>query len=137
MERLAQHFSQGAAREKEVKVVLKKANEATLHDLLNCDGIAIGSPEYFGTMAGIIKDFFDRTFEGAEDKTMGLPYMIFVCAGNDGRGTVSQIERLATGYRWKKIQEHIRVVGEPEKKDIAYLEEMGHTFSAGIAFGIY
>lgn len=137
MECLAQHFCKGAAKERDINVVLKKAGEATLNDLLNCEGIAIASPEYFGTMAGMIKDFFDRTFQIAEEKTIGLPYMIIVCASNDGRGAVSQIERLAAGYKWKKIQKHIRIVGSPGRKDFAYLEEMGHTFSAGIDFGIF
>jgi multimeric flavodoxin WrbA len=43
--------------------------EANIDDLLNCNGITIGSPEYFGTMAGMIKDFFDRTYEAAKDLT--------------------------------------------------------------------
>jgi len=58
---------------------------------LTCQGIAIASPEYFGYMAGAIKDFFDRTYEKAESITIGLPCMIFVCAGNDGRGAITQI----------------------------------------------
>ena len=111
--------------------------ETNLDDLLNCSGIAIGSPEYFGTMAGMIKDFFDRTYEAAKDNTIGLPFIVFVCAGNDGRGAITQIERIAAGYKWKKVQEHLRVVGPPTEQDLADLEELGQTLAAGIDFGIF
>lgn len=137
MNLLAERFATGAAREEGVLVVFRHAAEARIDDLLDCDGIAIGSPEYFGTMAGLIKDFFDRTYEAARDKTIGLPYVIFVCAGNDGRGAITQIERLAAGYRWKKVQEHKRIVGQPTEKDLADLEELGQTMAAGIDFGIF
>ena len=62
-------------------------------------------------MAGMIKDFFDRTYEAAQNKTIGLPFIVFVCAGNDGRGAITQIERIAAGYKWRKVQKHVRVVG--------------------------
>jgi len=137
MEKMAKRFITGAGREESVAVVLKQAREATLEDLLGCDAIAIGSPEYFGTMAGMIKDFFDRTYEQAKEKTIGLPFVIFVCAGNDGRGAITQIERLAAGFRWKKIQEHLRIVSPPSEADLQQVEELGETLAAGMDFGIY
>lgn len=137
MERMAQRFAQGAAQEAEVAVVLKKAGEADANDLLQCDAIAIGSPEYFGTMAGMIKDFFDRTFEAAQEQTIGLPFVLFVCAGNDGRGALTQMERIAAGYKWRKALEHRRIAGPPTEQDLADLEELGHTLSAGLDFGIF
>ncbi len=137
MELMARRFARGAAREKGLTTVLKLAGDAGIDDLLGCDAIAIGSPEYFGTMAGMIKDFFDRTFEAAQEKTIGLPFVIFVCAGNDGRGAIMQIERIAAGYKWRKVQEHIRIVGRPGEKDLANLEELGQTLAAGLDFGIF
>jgi flavorubredoxin len=137
MELMANRFAKGAAKEKDVAIILKKAMDANVDDLLNCNGIAIGSPEYFGTMAGMIKDFFDRTFVAAQDRTIGLPFVVFVCAGNDGRGAITQIERIAAGYKWKKVQEHLRVVGPPTEQDLAGLEDLGQTLAAGIDFGIF
>lgn len=137
MQTMARHFADGAAKEKNIAVVLKKAQDATLEDLLQCHGIGIGSPEYFGTMAGMIKDFFDRTFVAAEEQTIGLPFVLFVCAGNDGRGAIRQIERIAEGYKWKKVQEHLRIVGSPTQKDLSRLAELGQTLAAGIDFGIF
>ena len=136
MEIMANQFALGAAKETGIEVILKKAGDANIADLLDCNAIAIGSPEYFGTMAGMIKDF-DRTFETAQKKTIDLPFVVFVCAGNDGRGAITQIERIATGYKWKKILEHLRVVGTPTEKDLAGLEELGQTLAAGLDYGIF
>lgn len=137
MKQLADHFVSGARKEQDVRVVYKKAGEATTQDLLSCNAIAIGSPEYFGTMAGMIKDFFDRTYEAAKDKTTGLPFVLFVCAGNDGRGALSQIERLAAGYNWRKVLDHIRITGVPTPQQLENMEELGQTLAAGVDFGIF
>lgn len=137
MERLARRFAEGAAHEEDVDTLLKPATEAGLDDLLQCRGIAIGSPEYFGTMAGMIKDFFDRTYESAREKTIGLPFVLFVCAGNDGRGAITQIERIATGYKWRQALEHLRIVGAPTEDDLDRIEELGHTMAAGVGMGIF
>ena len=137
LEMLAKRLVKGVEKEKNITVTFIKAVDARLEDLLNCDGIAIGSPEYFGTMAGMIKDFFDRTYEAAQEKTIGLPYIVFVSAGNDGRGAITQIERIATGYKWKKVQEAIRIVGVPTENDLVAVEDLGHALAAGVDFGIF
>jgi len=137
MAQLAQYFAQGAAREPGVEVILKRADQALPGDLLRCHAIVIGSPEYFGTMAGMIKDFFDRTFEAAQEKTVGLPFVLMVCAGNDGRGTIAQIERIAAGYKWRQVLEHLRVVGTPTQQDLMAAAELGQTLAAGLDFGIF
>ncbi|MCP3889120.1 MAG: flavodoxin [Desulfobulbaceae bacterium] len=137
MKLLANQLAKGAAREDNLNIILKEASDATVDDLLNCNGIAIGSPEYFGTMAGMIKDFFDRTYEAAQEKTIGLPFIVFVSAGNDGRGAISQIERLTAGYKWKKVQEAYRVVGVPTEQDIINIQDLGHALAAGVDFGIF
>lgn len=137
MASMAESVKRGAQREENIEVCCKLAAEAGLDDLLRCDAIAVGSPEYFGTMAGMIKDFFDRTYEKAQEQTVGLPYVVFVCAGNDGRGAISQIERLASGYKWKKALEHVRVVGKPTAEQLVSLEELGQTLAAGLDFGIF
>ena len=137
MERLAHRFSQGAAREPAIAVSLKRAGDATVDDLLHCDAIAIGSPEYFGTMAGMIKDFFDRTYVAAQERTIGLPYVLLVCAGNDGRGALTQMERIIAGYKWRQALEHARIVGTPTEEDGQRIEEMGHALAAGVGMGIF
>lgn len=137
MQGMADRLAHGARKEQNITVTLKKAGDVEVQDLLRCSAVAIASPEYFGTMAGMIKDFFDRTYEAAKDKTIGLPFIVLVCAGNDGRGAISQIERITAGYKWKKVQDHMRIVGQPTEQDLAAVEELGQTLAAGVDFGIF
>ncbi len=134
---MAKNVADGVSRVPEVEVTLKNASKASLHDLLGCNGLAIGSPEYFGYMAGAMKDFFDRTYEEAKDRTFRLPYVLFVCAGNDGRGAIANIERIANGYKWKKVAEPMRIIGQPDEAEAAKLEELGETLAAGVDCGIF
>jgi multimeric flavodoxin WrbA len=82
-EKMAKAVADGAKIIERTEVILKKASEATLDDLLACSGLAIGTPENFGYMSGMIKDFFDRTYNGAQDKVFRKPYVVFISAGND------------------------------------------------------
>ena len=137
--KLAKSVAAGAAAIENVQVSLKRAGNATFDDLINCDGLAIGSPEYFGTMAGMIKDFFDRTYHRAvhSPKIFKKPYALFISAGNDGRGARNQIERICLGYPFKKIAETLIVRGEPGQDDLSRCYELGQTIAAGCEAGIY
>ena len=118
---------------------MKKAEDANLDDLLNCDAIAIGSPEYFGTMAGMIKDFFDRTYVEARGRKeiFKKPYVAFISAGNDGTGALNHIERICTGYQFRKVYAPVVAVGEIDQETLIKCEELGKTIAAGCKEQIY
>lgn len=113
------------------------ALQANADDLLWAHGLLIGTPEHFGYMSGAVKDFFDRTFYPVEGKVVGLPYATFVSAGNDGTGAASSIERIALGYRWKKVAEPLIVVGALDDTAREQCRELGQTMAAGLALGIF
>jgi len=138
-QKMAEAVAAGAAGIEGVTVSLTRAQEAGVEDLLACDGLAIGSPEYFGFMAGLIKDFFDRTYEPARGRkeVFKKPYVVFVSAGNDGRGTVRGIERIALGYPLKKVYEPLVARGEVTEEVLAQCRELGQTIAAGCQLGIY
>ncbi|HQG31174.1 MAG TPA: NAD(P)H-dependent oxidoreductase [Deltaproteobacteria bacterium] len=117
--------------------VLKDALDATLDDLLQCDGIVIGSPEYFGYMSGAVKDFFDRTYEAARGHVFRKPYAVFVNAGNDGTGALTHIERICRGFQFKKVHEPVTAKGEITPAILDACRLMGQTIAAGCAAGIY
>lgn len=120
-----------------VELRLRRALDAQIEDLLWCQGLIMGTPEHFGYMSGALKDFFDRTFYPAEGRTEGLPVALFVSAGNDGRGTVSAVERIVSGYRWTWVLPPLLVVGKPDAVGTARAQELGATFAAGLAAGIF
>ncbi len=134
---LAEAALAGARREAAVETLPKRAGEATLEDLLACHGLLIGTPENFGTMSGMVKDFFDRTYYPAEGRTVGLPYALFISAGNDGSGAAREIGRIATGYGWKRVTEPVIARGEPTPADLAACGELGEALASGIALGIF
>jgi multimeric flavodoxin WrbA len=111
--------------------------DAGVDDLLWAHGLLIGTPEHFGYMSGAVKDFLDRTFYPVEGKTEGLPYAVFVSAGNDGTGAINSIERIALGYKWKRIADPIIIRGDVDEVARARCEELGQTMAAGLSAEIF
>jgi len=138
-ERMARSVGDGVAGINGSSAIVKRAGQATLDDLLCCDGLVIGSPEYFGYMAGAVKDFFDRTYEAGHtaSRVFRKPYAVFIHAGNDGTGALASIERICRGYTFKKIYEPLIVCGDVTDIVLARCVEMGQTIAAGCVEGIY
>jgi len=138
-QKMAQKAAQGAQSIGNVQVFLKRASEATLEDLLLCHGLVIASPEYFGYMAGLVKDFFDRTYHEARGKKeiFKKPYAALISAGNDGTGALNHIERICLGYQFKKILAPVVAKGVVDREVLAQCEELGKTIAAGCREGIY
>jgi multimeric flavodoxin WrbA len=136
---MAEAAASGAASIEGVTVTLKTAGEAGLDDLTACDGLMVGSPEYFGYMAGMVKDFFDRTFYQAQERReiFKKPYVVFISAGNDGRGALAGIERISLGYPFKKVYDPVVARGEIDETVLTACRELGQTIAAGCEAGIY
>jgi multimeric flavodoxin WrbA len=113
------------------------ALQAGVDDLLWAHGLLIGTPEHFGYMSGAVKDFMDRTFYPVEGKVQGLPYAVFISAGNDGTGAATAIARIAIGYRWTEIAPPLIVKGAVTDDARARCNELGQTMAAGLALGIF
>lgn len=135
--RLAQAVLSGASRVDEVDTILLRAFDADEDDLLACNGLLLGTPENFGTMSGALKDFFDRTYYPCEGRLTGLPFAIFVSAGNDGTGAVREIQRIAAGYGWRPVSDALIARGDITDADLAACEELGEAMASGIALGIF
>ncbi|THF66139.1 flavodoxin [Pseudothauera nasutitermitis] len=135
--RLAKGVAEGARRVAEVDTAVLRAFDAGVDDLLACDGLLLGTPENFGYMSGALKDFFDRTYYPCENRLTGLPYALFVSAGNDGRGAVREVGRIATGYGWKAAAEPLIVRGQPAEDDLRRCRELGEAMATGLALGIF
>jgi multimeric flavodoxin WrbA len=141
--------AQRGASEHEVKVRLVAAREAKGEDLLEADGYIFVTPENLASMAGVMKDFFDRAYYVAFERIVGKPYATLVCAGSDGTNAVRQIERICTGWRLHAIAEPVIVCTHaqtPERilapktisaEDLERCAEIGGALAAGLALGIF
>lgn len=106
-------------------------------DAIWADAIVIGTTENFGYMAGRIKDFFERIYYPVLEEKQGLPYALYIRAGNDGTGTKNSIERIIAGLKWNPVQPPLICKGEFKEEFITQCEELGLTVSAGLEAGIY
>ncbi|KQC06189.1 MAG: flavodoxin [Smithella sp. SDB] len=136
-QKMAETVAEGAKSIEGVEVVLKKAADATLEDLLAADGLAIGTPENFGYMSGMIKDFFDRTYVGAQEKVFRKPFVVFISAGNDGTGALRSIERIALGYKFKTVYSPVIAKGAITEEILNQCHELGATIAGGCQMHIY
>ena len=146
---MAEAAARGAASEPGVQVRLRHATNAGPDDVLAADGYLFASPENLASMAGLMKDFFDRSYYAALDRINGRPYATLVCAGSDGSNAARQIERIATGWRLKAVAAPLIVCTHaqtPEAilraKQIApqaldRCAELGAALAAGLSLGVF
>lgn len=121
----------------DVDLTVRDALDARSEDVLAADALILGTPENFGYMSGALKYFLDRIYYACLDRVGGLPYALFVSAGNDGSGAIGSVERILTGLAMRKVHETVLFVGEFDDDRLAECEELGMTVAAGLAAGIY
>jgi hypothetical protein len=146
---MAQAAARAATAGGEVGVRLLEAPAAGPADVLAADAYVFAAPENLASMAGLMKDFFDRSYYAVLDRINGRAYAILVCAGSDGQGAARQLERIATGWRLKVacaptiVCTHAQTpasIAAPKSiaaADIARCGEVGALLAAGLAAGIY
>ena len=80
----------GSMNEADLPTECKSIEDVKAEDLLNYDAIVVGSPTYYGHMAGPIKQLFDDTvsFHGKLDGKIGAA---FTSAANIGGGNETTI----------------------------------------------
>ncbi|MFE2506959.1 flavodoxin family protein [Streptomyces naganishii] len=116
-----------------VRVVRRAALSATASDVLEADGLLLGTPANLGYMSGALKHFFDQVYYPCLDATRGRPFGFYVHGGNDVTGAVRAIESITTGLGWRRAAPPVTVTGEPDKADVQACWELGAALAAGLA----
>jgi len=139
---LAGAQAEGAAR-------LIAAAEAGPDDLLEGAGYLFVCPENLATMSGAMKEFFDRCYYPVLGRIEGRAYATAIAAGSDGSGAERQIDRIATGWRLRRVAESLIVntaAQTPERilaaktvppDQLARCRELGAMLAAGLAMGAF
>jgi len=130
-EEMAKAVAKGAKSIREAEVMLKKATEATLEDLVSSSGIAIGSPDYFSYMAGAVKDFFDRTFYPSQGKVTESPCILFFSGGGGGEPALKSLKRICDSFKFKQIGE-VAAAGKPSSGVITECEKLGERLANAV-----
>ena len=92
--------------------------------LLAASGYLFIGPENLAALSGAMKEMFDRCYYPCLGKLEGRPYATIICAGSDGENAQRQLDRIATGWRLKRVaeaydREHRRADagGDPRAQD--------------------
>ena len=148
-EALALAAAEGARGSADVEVQLIAARNASAQDMLYAAGYLFAFPENLAAISGVMKAFFDRTYYPCLGQIEGRPYAVIVCAGSDGSNAVRQAERIATGWRLKKVADSIiicthaqtpeailaaKVIGDA---DLYAARDLGSAMAEGLALGVF
>lgn len=132
-----------------VRVIERRAVDATAEHALAADAFVFATPECLAMLSGALKDFFDRSYYDLLDRVNGRPYAVMVCAGSDGSNAVRQIERIATGLRLRKVADALIVntaAQTPERilapkhiaeSELARCRELGALVANGVQLGLF
>lgn len=143
-EALARAAAEGAANAK-----LVAADDVTPDLLLAAGGYLFVAPENLAALSGAMKEMFDRCYYPCLGRIEGRPYATIICAGSDGENARRQLDRIATGWRLKRIADPVIVntaaqtpeaILAPKAIDSARLAEardLGAALSEGLAAGIF
>lgn len=134
---LARAACRGARRETDAAVSLLRAWDAGIAELQAADGLLLVAAENSGGLSGGMKDFLDRVFYPAIERSLVLPYALVISAGNDGRGAVRQAARILSGIPFPPVAEPLILRGEVRLPQVQAAEELGQAMAAGLAMGIY
>lgn len=145
-EALARAACAGAA---EVEARLVHAGDVTAADMLGADGYLFVFPENLAAISGVMKAFFDRCYYPCLGQIEGRAFAVIVCAGSDGRNALAQAERIATGWRLKKVTDSMIVCTHAQTPeailaaktisagDLQKARDIGATLAAGLAMGVF
>ena len=148
---LAKAAAQSAeeAQAEDVITQLHHAREVTSEMMLAANGYLFVFPENLAAISGVMKAYFDRCYYPCLGRIEGRAYGIIVCAGSDGSNAVRQAERIATGWRLKKVMDSqiicthaqtpeailaAKMIGEA---DLQQARDAGAALAAGLAMGIF
>ena len=146
---MAQAAWEGGREAEGVAVLLRTAAAAGPADMLAADGYLFAAPENLASLAGVMKDFFDRCYYPVLDQVAGRPYAAMVCAGSDGAGAARQIARIATGWRLRAVAAPLIVVTGAQTPEaimapkaiaageLARCRELGAGLAAGVGLGVF
>jgi NAD(P)H dehydrogenase (quinone) len=132
-EKMAFAVAEGAEQVKGVKTKIKKADKTNLKDLLDADGIVMGSPTYYGQMSAKLKALIDESVK-IHGKLEGKAGAAFTSAGGTATGAETTILSILQAMlvhgmivQGRSDDKHygVAAIGSPGKKELELCKELG------------
>ena len=128
---------------------LLAADEVAPDDLLAAGGYLFVGPENLAALSGAMKEMFDRCYYPCLGRLEGRPYATIICAGSDGEGAQRQLDRIATGWRLRRVADPMIVNTDAQTPEailapktipanrLAEARNLGAALAEGLASGIF
>lgn len=146
---MAQAAADGAADGAAEHGVLIAAQDIEPDHLMDAAAYLFICPENLASMSGQMKEMFDRCYYPLLGRIKGRPYATAIAAGSDGEGAQRQIDRIATGWRLRRVadpliicthaqtEEQILAPKSLAKDDLERCRELGEALATGITMGVF
>lgn len=141
---LAEAAAGGAGR-----VRLVAADDVTPDLLRAAAGYLFVGPENLAALSGAMKEMFDRCYYPCLGKLEGRAYATIICAGSDGENAQRQLDRIATGWRLRRVADAVIVNTDAQTPEailapktiaaerLAEARDLGAALAEGLAAGIF
>ena len=118
-------------------------------DLMQAAGYLFVCPENLASLSGAMKEMFDRNYYPVLGKIEARPYASIIAAGSDGEGAQRQLDRIATGWRLKRVAdpmivnfeaqspEAILAIKTPSPETLSRCEDLGNLLCEGVLLGLF
>jgi len=132
-EKMAFAVAAGAKRVKGVEVQVKRVSETRIEDLVEADGIILGSPTYYGLMSTRLKTLIDKSVK-VHGKLEGKVGAAFTSSGGTASGAettlLSLVQALLIHGMIVQGRAHTKhygaaAVGAPKKDDLRSCMDLG------------
>lgn len=142
-------LAQAAADAAGDRARLLSAKDVKPDDLLAADGYLFVCPENLGTMSGPMKDMFDRCYYPLLGRLEGRAYATIIAAGSDGQGAQTQIDRIVTGWRLRRVADPVIVNLQAQTaeailaektvpfEEIEHARKLGEALATGLEYRIF
>src|SRR3546814_13836169 len=74
-----------------------------------CSSDLFVGPENLAALSGAMKEMFDRCYYPCLGRIEGRAYATIICVGSDGENAQRQLDRIATGWRLRRVADHMIV----------------------------
>jgi multimeric flavodoxin WrbA len=110
------------------QVVVKRVDYATVQDLISVDAVAFGSPNYFGYMAGLMKDYFDKAWS-ARSLVAGKLAAAFTSGGGSSNAALLSLENMMNSFKFQKVVDGVVSSRKPSEQDLEKCRTLGKTLA--------
>jgi multimeric flavodoxin WrbA len=124
-------------------------DDVTPDRLLAAGGYLFVGPENLAALSGAMKEMFDRCYYPCLGRIEGRPYATIICAGSEGENAQRQLDRIATGWRLRRVADPVIVNTAAQTLEailtpktipadrLAEARDLGAALAEGLAAGIF